>query len=110
MGKMFTPYSAFCQNRLSFLAVLVVFCRATQVLADGPLTLQTECQKGSTTQVSIALEVDGKLKLTADGKPETLPMKVAAKFAYHETRLDDCTPKVNRRAARFYTTAKATFQ
>ncbi len=104
------PNHPFHQNRLSCVLAVLLFCRAAQVLADDPLTLQTECHKGDITRVAINLEVDGQLTLTADGKPETLPMRVAAKFAYDEMRLDDCTSRVNRRSARFYTAVQAEFR
>ncbi len=57
--------------------------------------------------MTVSLDVRGELRIAAEGKPQKLPIKVAASFAYDEMRVGDSMPQVNRRAARFYRTAQA---
>ncbi len=109
MAPLFTLRCPFFQYRVSFFALALVFLRAPQVLAESPLTLQTECHTPATA-VAVSLDVDGTITLTGEGKTQTVPLGVAAKFAYEEMRLDDGKPKSAVRAARFYSAADAKFE
>ena len=87
--------------------LLAVLGRTSATPAADAVKLQTQCQKGDLSRVIVSLDVRGELRIAAEGKPQKLPIKVAASFAYDEMRLDDSMPLVNRRAARFYRTAQA---
>jgi hypothetical protein len=81
-----------------------------QALAAGAVKLQTQCQNGDLSRVTVSLDVKGELRVAADGRPQKLPILVAGKFAYDEMRLDDCSTAINRRSARFYRAAQAEIQ
>ena len=90
---------------IAFLSLLLL--AAQLALASDSVKLQTQCQKGDLSRVTVSLDVQGGLTITTAGKRQKLPMKVAGSFAYDEMRLDDCTGRVNRKSARFYRTAEA---
>jgi hypothetical protein len=94
-------------HRVLFNTLGPLLLMAGPALADDAVRLQTQCQKGDLSRVTVSLDVQGELTITAAGKRQKLPMTVAGSFAYDEMRLDDCTNRVNRKAARFYRGAEA---
>jgi hypothetical protein len=99
-----------CKNRLFgrlIASVVPLLLAAPPALASETVKLQTQCQNGDLSRVTVSLDVQGELTIAAAGKRQKLPMKVAGSFAYDEMRLGDCTGRVNRTSSRFYRTAEA---
>lgn len=104
------PFRPSLLSRIPLVSLALLPALTGLTLAAEGLNLQTQCQRGDLSRVSVSLDVQGTLIVSSEGKRQKLPMKVAGSFAYDEMRLDDSTSKVNRKAARFYASAEAEIQ
>lgn len=75
------------------------------VTADDAVALKGKSEPGRLTRVTAKLEVDGRLSVEQDGKPETLKLNVAGQLRYDERVLDETTAR--RRSVRHYDQADA---
>jgi hypothetical protein len=99
-------YVQFRRSTGPLLAGLLLL-HAVHALAGDPVKLQTQCQKGDLTRVTVALSVEGEMKVAADGKSLKLPMRVAGALKYDEMRIDECVSPTSRRSVRCYISAGA---
>lgn len=103
------------------LALIVVSAISAPLQAESPIELVPRIQPGDTTQVTVELEMGGRLQVRTEdpekgtlGDSRELPMSVAGTLRYDERCLKPATEEADKkfsaRAVRYYDQADATLK
>jgi hypothetical protein len=104
------PLASFLWSRsAAVIAAALTLCAASR--ADDIVDFRPSSQAGSFRQAKVTVEVEGKLKLNADGQElKHLPLKVQGELHYAERVLSQAKQWSDVRLLRSYQTAQATIQ
>jgi hypothetical protein len=99
--------SSTCLARISITAI-VIMVSASVLAKDAPIDLRPTTQSGNYRESKVVVEVEGKLKLNADGQDvKHLPLKVNGELHYVERVLSQSKQWSEVRLVRSYQAAQA---